>query len=66
MFELLLAVVLFMTIMMALSLVIVGARSVLVMTGNVDVIVNEERVISLLASGPTPPWASCFRQDSER
>jgi len=45
--ELVLAVVLFMTIMAALSLVIVGARSVLVMTGDVDVIVNEERVIQL-------------------
>ncbi len=45
--ELVLAVLLFVAIMMVLSFLIVGARSVLVATGDVDVVVNEERALRL-------------------
>ena len=45
--ELALAVFVFVTIMMVLSLVIVTARSVLVVTGDVAVTVNEGRVLQL-------------------
>jgi len=49
--EIILGIILFTIVIMALVLLILGARTKLVSTGDVDIVINDERTISLPAGG---------------